>query len=138
VMKPFWARPRPNATAEFGGSSKFVPVGQLGRETDNSSFPSGHAAMGFFFMSFAFLCWRSRPWHAAGLLALGIACGVLMGLARIVAGCHFPTDVLWAWAIVYFTALLMAAPFGPKLGGAKTGVGDQGPGIAGGASCRAL
>jgi lipid A 4'-phosphatase len=140
VMKPFWARPRPNATVEFGGASDFIPVGQLGREADNWSFPSGHAAMGFFFLSFAFLCWRSWPWRAAVLLAFGIAFGLMMGLARIVAGCHFPSDVLWAGAIVYFTALLMAAPFGPKLGGTKQGseVGDWGPKVAGRSNCRGL
>jgi membrane-associated phospholipid phosphatase len=29
----------------------------------------------------------------------------------MVAGGHFPSDVLWAGGIIYFAALLLAAPF---------------------------
>ena len=35
-----------------------------------------------------------------------------MGMGRIVAGGHFPSDVLWSGGLVYFTALALAAPFG--------------------------
>ncbi len=34
-----------------------------------------------------------------------------MGLTRVVAGGHFPSDVLWAGGLIYFTALAIAAPF---------------------------
>ena len=44
LMKPFWARPRPNAIVLFGGPSKFLPVWQIGQGKDDWSFPSGHAA----------------------------------------------------------------------------------------------
>jgi hypothetical protein len=30
----------------------------------------------------------------------------------MVAGSHFPSDVLWSGGFIYFTALLIAAPFG--------------------------
>ena len=83
----------------------FVPVWQRGFGEEDSSFPSGHAAMGFYLMAPAFVCYRRRPWLAAGFLLLGLACGGVIGLARIVAGCHFPSDVLWAGGIIYFTAL---------------------------------
>ena len=111
LIKPCWARPRPNATVPFGGPSEFVPVWQLGEGTDDWSFPSGHAAMGFYLMAPAFICYRRRPGLAAGFLLLGLASGTVMGMARIVAGCHFPSDVLWAGGVVYFTALVLAAPF---------------------------
>ena len=55
--------------------------------------------------------YRRRPWLAAGFLLLGLVCGGVIGLARIVAGCHFPSDVLWSGGIIYFTALALAAPF---------------------------
>ncbi len=111
VIKPCWTRPRPKGTVDFGGPHQFVPVWQPGQGTDDWSFPSGHAAMGFYLMAPALLCYRRRPRLAAGFLLLGLAGGTAMGLARIVAGCHFPSDVLWAGGVVYFTALLLAAPF---------------------------
>jgi membrane-associated PAP2 superfamily phosphatase len=72
--------------------------------------------MGFYLMVPAFLCYRRRPGLAAGFLLLGLASGTVMGIARIVAGCHFPSDVLWAGGVVYFTALVLAAPFRFGLG----------------------
>ena len=38
---------------------------------------------------------------AAALVALGLSSGLAIGLARIVAGCHFPSDVLWAAGFVF-------------------------------------
>ena len=113
VFKPYWSRPRPHATPSSRSTAPrdFVPVWQRGFGEEDSSFPSGHAAMGFYLMAPAFVCYRRRPWLAAGFLLLGLACGGVIGLARIVAGCHFPSDVLWAGGIVYFTALVLAAPF---------------------------
>jgi lipid A 4'-phosphatase len=116
LIKPCWARPRPNGTLTLGGQSRFVPVWQLGEGTDDWSFPSGHAAMGFYLMAPAFICYRRRPGLAAGFMLLGLASGTVMGIARIVAGCHFPSDVLWAGGVVYFTALVLAAPFRFGLG----------------------
>lgn len=111
VFKPYWSRPRPRATVPFGGERDFVPVLERGHGEDDSSFPSGHAAMGFYLMAPAFVCYRRRPWLAAGFLLLGLAGGGIVGLARIVAGGHFPSDVLWSGGIVYFTGLLLASLF---------------------------
>ena len=118
VFKPFWSRPRPHATKDFKAFGDpddpprdFVPVLCRGVGGEDSSFPSGHAAMGFCLMAPAFVFYRRRPRLAAGFLLLGLAGGLMIGAARVVAGCHFPSDVLWAGGIVYFTALLLAAPF---------------------------
>ena len=111
LFKPFWNRPRPHATIPFGGPRDFVAVWQRGSGQDDSSFPSGHAAMGFYLMAPAMVCYRRRPRLAAAFLLLGIAAGTVIGSARIVAGCHFASDVLWSGGLVYFTALLLAAPF---------------------------
>lgn len=111
VCKPFWSRPRPHATASFGGQSAYLPVWQRGHDKEDSSFPSGHAAMGFYLMVPAFVCYRRRPRLAALFMTVGLLSGLAIGLARIVAGGHFPSDVLWSAGIVYFTALLLAAPF---------------------------
>jgi lipid A 4'-phosphatase len=111
IFKPYWSRPRPHATQEFGGPREFVPVWQRGLGEADASFPSGHAAMGFYLMTPAFLCYRRRLGRAAMFLAFGIVCGLVIGTARVVAGGHFPSDVLWAGGVVYFTALAIAAPF---------------------------
>ena len=95
---------------------EFLPVWQRGGGQEDSSFPSGHAAMGFYLMAPALVCYRRRPGLAAAFLLLGLAGGAVIGMARIVAGCHFPSDVLWAGGLIYFTALLLAAPFRFGLG----------------------
>jgi membrane-associated PAP2 superfamily phosphatase len=110
VFKPYWNRPRPRATAPFGGQREFLPVWQRGL-SDGESFPSGHAATGFYLMAPAFVYYRRRPWLAAAFLLLGLTGGSVIGLARIVAGDHFPSDILWSGGIVYYSALVLAAPF---------------------------
>ncbi len=118
VLKPCWSRPRPHAVKSFKACDDprdpprdFVPVWERAFGVQDSSFPSGHAAMGFYLMTPAFVCYRRRPWLAAGSLLLGLCSGTIIGLARVVAGSHFPSDVLWSGGIIYFTALLLAAPF---------------------------
>ncbi len=111
VLKPYWGRPRPNAIIPFGGQREFLPVWEWGRGQAESSFPSGHASMGFYLMAPAFVHYRRRPRLALAFLLLGILSGGVIGLARMVAGGHFPSDVVWAGGIVYFVALAIAAPF---------------------------
>jgi membrane-associated PAP2 superfamily phosphatase len=111
AMKPCWARPRPQNTNLFGGQRDFVPLGTCGQYDDDFSFPSGHAAMGFYLMAPAFVCYRNHPRWALLFLLSGLAYGCLMSFARIAAGGHYASDVLWAGGIVYFTALLLAAIF---------------------------
>jgi membrane-associated phospholipid phosphatase len=111
VLKPCWNRPRPCNVTDFDGPQLFLPVWQRGHGETDSSFPSGHAAMGFCLMAPAFVCWRRRPVLAAAFVALGLCCGGVIGLARMVAGGHFPSDVLWSAGVIYFTGLVLAAPF---------------------------
>jgi membrane-associated PAP2 superfamily phosphatase len=111
VLKPCWNRPRPYNVTQFGGPRPFRPVLQRGHDENDASFPSGHAAMGFCLMAPAFVCYRRRPGLAAAFLVLGLGWGGILGLARVVAGGHFPSDVLWSAGVVYFTGLALAAPF---------------------------
>jgi membrane-associated PAP2 superfamily phosphatase len=111
ILKPYWGRPRPNAIVSFGGQRDFLPVWQWGQGQDEASFPSGHASIGFYLMTPAFVYCRRRPRLALGFLLFGIFYGGIIGVARIVAGGHFPSDVLWAGGFVYFTAMLVALPF---------------------------
>jgi lipid A 4'-phosphatase len=112
ILKPHWGRPRPNSIVAFGGDRQFVSVGQWGYGQDDTSFPSGHASVGFYLMAPAFACYPRRPRWALAFLLFGLLSGCLIGLARIVAGGHFPSDVLWSGAIVYFTGLVLARLLG--------------------------
>ncbi|MCD4727734.1 MAG: phosphatase PAP2 family protein [Pirellulales bacterium] len=119
VCKPFWQRPRPHDTAPFSGQRDFIPVGQRGCVESDASFPSGHAATGFYLMAPAFVLYRRRRRLAASFMLLGLASGVVIGLARMAVGCHFPSDVFWSGGLVYFTGLALAAPF--RFGRGKDG-----------------
>ncbi len=118
VLKPCLNRPRPYDVTQFGGPRPFLrvwqpghPVRQPGHDDTDASFPSGHAAMGFYLMAPAFVCYRRRPRLAAAFVALGLCAGGALGVARMAAGGHFPSDVLWSAGVVYFAGLLLAAPF---------------------------
>ena len=118
VFKPYWSRPRPHAVKEFKANNdprdpprEFVPVWHRGAGEADSSFPSGHAAMGFYWMSPAFVCYRRHRRLAILFLLFGLAAGCAIGSARIVAGGHFMSDIVWSAGIVYYTALLLATPF---------------------------
>jgi membrane-associated PAP2 superfamily phosphatase len=39
----------------------------------------------------------------------GLVYGCIMGMARIIQGGHFLSDVLWSAGFVYLTALVLAA-----------------------------
>jgi membrane-associated PAP2 superfamily phosphatase len=101
ALKPAVGRPRPCETAPFGGPLPFVAVGDAWGFGESRSFPSGHAAMGFFVATPALWAYRRRPLAAAGMLAGGLLYGALMGVARIGQGGHFVSDVCAAGFCVY-------------------------------------
>lgn len=108
-LKMMWGRPRPWQCEQFGGDMTFVPVGELGTlSLPNSSFPSGHAAVAFFLMGLGFIIPPSRRRLQRTFFYGGMAYGLAMGLTRVLQGGHFPSDVLWAGAIVYFVAVGLA------------------------------
>jgi membrane-associated PAP2 superfamily phosphatase len=111
IFKPYWGRPRPHQTLPFGGKQQYVPVGDRGSRPENYSFPSGHASMGFYLMAPGFVLYKRRRRLAAMFFALGLTSGIIMGLARIVAGSHFASDVLWSAGMVYFTGLGLSTLF---------------------------
>jgi len=98
LMKGTWGRARPRDILEFGGDLLFTPAWVIsGQCSYNCSFVSGHAAIGFYFMSIAWVLKR-KVWLLPGLI-LGLA----LGLTRIVQGGHFPSDVILPAFVVYFT-----------------------------------
>jgi membrane-associated PAP2 superfamily phosphatase len=111
ILKPQWSRPRPAQVRDFGGQQPFVGVWGFGHSALSKSFPSGHASIGFYLMAPAFLLYPRRQKLAAAFLLLGLACGGLIGLARIAQGQHFLSDVVWAGGLVYFCGLLLGYVF---------------------------
>jgi lipid A 4'-phosphatase len=104
IGKEHWGRPRPKHLVEFGGTRPFVPVG-LPVPLGGHSFPSGHASIGFYWITL-YVLWRNRrPRAARAGLVLGLAAGAAMGFQRIASGSHFLSDVLWAGGIDYVVAI---------------------------------
>tara|TARA_R110002096_G_scaffold71295_8_gene170420 strand:- start:2737 stop:3807 length:1071 start_codon:yes stop_codon:yes gene_type:complete len=105
LLKEYWGRPRPREVEGLGGHSQFEQVLTIDRSSEGKSFPCGHATMGFYFVGGFFLLRRHRRKLAESMLAFGIGFGVLMGIARMAKGGHFFSDVVWAGAVCYFTAM---------------------------------
>ncbi len=108
-LKSLWGRPRPSECQQFGGDRHFVPVGVASQQLKpNSSFPSGHASIAFYWMAPGFVFANRRRRLSLGFFAGGTAYGLAMGAIRIVQGGHFLSDVIWAGAIVYLVGVVLA------------------------------
>ena len=99
TLKEYWARPRPIAVVQFGGNEPFVPWWDpRGDCPANCSFVSGEVTGAFWTLAPAALAppqWRALAYAAA--LALGIG----MATLRMMAGAHFPSDVIFAGVFTY-------------------------------------
>jgi lipid A 4'-phosphatase len=108
-LKKTIGRPRPVQTVEFGGTQPFHALFERGpNPAQHKSFPSGHAAAGFSLMMlgmFASPAWRRR-WFRIGLLA-----GVAVGMARIMQGGHYLSDVIFSFHAVWLSCELVAFAF---------------------------
>jgi lipid A 4'-phosphatase len=106
VLKDHWGRARPAQVEEFGGPLSFTPAPLISHQCPkNCSFVSGHAALGFSLVSFAFLLPAGRRRRIAVLAALGF--GAIVGLARIAGGRHFLSDVIDAGFLVTAVSWLL-------------------------------
>jgi lipid A 4'-phosphatase len=106
VLKDHWGRARPTQIEAFGGTRRFSPAPLPAAQCrQNCSFVSGHAALGFGVVAFAFLSPPGRTRRRAVAATLGF--GALVGFVRIAQGGHFLSDVVWAGLIVFgLTAIL--------------------------------
>jgi len=106
MLKDHWGRARPTQIGAFGGTLHFtaapLPAAECPR---NCSFVSGHAALGFSLVAFAFLLPPGAARRRGIAAALGF--GAFIGLVRIAQGGHFLSDVVWAGLLVFgATAIL--------------------------------
>jgi lipid A 4'-phosphatase len=107
VFKKNWGRPRPLDVVQLGGDRAYVAPWLMSPKGMGQSFPSGHAAMAFYLLVPSFLLRRRSRRASAGFLALGLCYGGLMGMARMIQGAHFLSDVLWSLGFVYLSALAL-------------------------------
>jgi len=106
VLKEHWGRPRPRNVEVFGGKQTHEKVWMHDAASGGSSFPSGHAAAGFYFLAAVPLCWR-RPRRAALAAGLGLGFGTLIGVSRMAQGGHFASDVLWSAGVCALTSVAL-------------------------------
>lgn len=91
IIRYFIFQPRPFISLSFN---------PLVSSSVNSSFPSGHAA---FYFTLAFSLFNiDRRWSL--MLAVG---ALLMGIARIFAGVHWPFDVIGGLLVGFFSILIV-------------------------------
>jgi lipid A 4'-phosphatase len=99
ILKNYWGRPRPVEISRFGGEWEYRKVWDPGIPGRGKSFPCGHCSMAFSVASAAAF-FPIHPVMATGALVVGVSYGIIMGVARIAQGGHFPTDVLWSGVLV--------------------------------------
>lgn len=99
LLKDHWGRPRPIDVTQFGGTEHFVPWWDpRGDCPGNCAFVSGDVAGAFWTIAPAALAppqWRVLAY--AGALTLGVG----MAAIRIMAGAHFPSDVIFAGVFTF-------------------------------------
>jgi lipid A 4'-phosphatase len=106
VLKDHWGRARPSQIVAFGGDKQFTPALVPSQQCDrNCSFSSGHAALGFSLVAFAFLAPDGRRRRLA--VAAAVVAGSLLGFARIAQGGHFLSDVVLSGFLVTATSWLL-------------------------------
>ncbi|WP_461834543.1 phosphatase PAP2 family protein [Desulfothermus sp.] len=108
LLKDHWGRPRPRQTKQFNGKLDYHPFWKKGKAGTGKSFPSGHASMGFYLFTPYFILRKKNKLLAYSFLTLGLCTGSLIGLARMIQGGHYITDILYSGLIVYLTAVIIS------------------------------
>ncbi|WP_258110596.1 undecaprenyl-diphosphatase [Alicyclobacillus sp. SP_1] len=94
VISHIWFRPRPFAVLPNG------TFHQLIAHSNDASFPSDHASGSF---AFAFGVYRRGPiWIRRSFMALAI----LVAIARVYVGLHWPTDVVAGVVVGLFSSMI--------------------------------
>jgi lipid A 4'-phosphatase len=105
VLKEHWGRPRPREVIEFNGQYKYQPP-LVASNNGKHSFVCGHCSASYSLFAFYFILRKGQTFA----LFFSLGYGLLMGIARMSAGGHFASDVLWSgyvtflvcWFLYYF------------------------------------
>lgn len=102
LLKEHWGRARPVAVAQFGGTAQYTPPYKISPQCQrNCAFTSGHAAIAFSLLALGRLRSVNAKRARRRWLAIGVAAGTFVGLARIAQGGHFLSDVVFSFFVVY-------------------------------------
>jgi len=113
VLKEHAGRPRPRQLVQFGGNFEYRHPWEFGPSGEGRySFPSGHAAVAFFYVFPYFILLAKKRRAALTCLSAGLLFGLFMGFARMAQGAHWPSDVLWSFGTVYFCGYALARLMG--------------------------
>ncbi|MDR0665266.1 MAG: phosphatase PAP2 family protein [Helicobacteraceae bacterium] len=105
LFKDQFGRARPSQIVEFGGDKRFTPPMTIANECEkNCSFSSGHATVGFYFVSAAMVL---KGGASRAVFVFAVLYGSLIGFARIAQGGHFFSDVVFSFIFVYLTAKIL-------------------------------
>lgn len=121
MLKDRWGRPRPRDIVEFGGKHAYEAPLRVDSQSPGKSFPSGHAAAGFYFYVLYFVLRAKKPRLAIAALIFATLYGMLIGLARMAQGGHFCSDIIWAGGLVYLCAAVIYHIMGKDDGLYRTG-----------------
>ena len=107
TLKAHWDRPRPIQVVQFGGNEHFVPWWDpRGDCPANCSFVSGEVTGAFWTLAPAAL---APPQRRALAYAAALALGIGMATLRMMAGAHFPSDVIFAGVFTYLIIWIVYA-----------------------------
>lgn len=107
LLKANWGRSRPKQVIEFGGKHSYTPFWRPNFAVSHQkSFPSGHVALGFYYLSLCLIAkrYQSRFLFYSGFILTFFWGGGLM-IARLVQGGHFFSDVIISPLIMWYVAL---------------------------------
>ncbi len=107
ILKDNWGRPRPRNITEFGGKYKYEQLLTIDPDSPGKSFPCGHASMGFYFFALYFIFRKRKKLFATATFIFALLWGGMIGLARIVQGGHFLSDVIWSAGLVYLLSFFI-------------------------------
>lgn len=104
LLKEYSGRARPIHNEYYGGDKKFSKALTISNQCQsNCSFTSGDASVGFSLFAFAFIFKRRKIL----INITAILAGSFIGMARIMQGLHFASDVIFSGIFVYATCLLI-------------------------------
>ncbi len=115
LFKDNWGRPRPAQITAFGGNEAYVPPLMYNASGDGKSFSSGHSSVGSALIAFFFLFRKNHLILARLAVVFSLMMGAGLGLARMAAGGHFLSDVLWSAMITFLVSLGFYTLFKEKI-----------------------
>ncbi|WP_338339619.1 phosphatase PAP2 family protein [Xanthomonas euvesicatoria] len=108
LLKSWTAMDCPWDLSRYGGTQAMIGLFESRHGIAASGcFPAGHASAGYAWVALYFCALALRPaWRFAGLF-IGLAAGLIFGVAQQLRGAHFLSHDLWSLAVCWVSALAL-------------------------------